>query len=71
MKNTNILTGFICPSCSSIDEFRIQISTICTFRDSGAGDTEDLEWESTSYCQCTECDHEGIVSDFCKDNSPQ
>lgn len=76
MPNDNCLEGFKCPECAHEDSFEIAvtISTTCHVTDDGTDDSDaddrSTEWEHDSDCKCTECDHEGVVSDFAPETFP-
>lgn len=67
MANSNCLEGIACPACGQEECFRIAIKTTVLVYDDGteednlAGDTE---WDDTSYCECRDCGHHGVVKDF-------
>lgn len=67
MSNNNCLTGFHCPTCGSLEPFRIATISRATVYDEGITDTEDHDWNDHSHCECLECGQTGIVSDFTKE----
>lgn len=63
MANENCLANFKCPSCGWTHRFHIEGKTLAVVEDDGAVST-DIEWVKDSYCMCTSCSYEGVVSDF-------
>jgi hypothetical protein len=63
-KNTNCLEGMKCPQCGSLEPFRIETTTVMAWTDEGEAESANLEWEDDSYCECLECDYQGLVADF-------
>lgn len=65
MANKNCLENIKCPKCGQEDQFKIVAETTVLVSDDG---TEDCgggyDWDHDSFCQCTECEHEGKLSDF-------
>lgn len=66
--NTNCLEGMCCPECGQAESFRIQAQSLFTMFDNGTEDYADVEYDDGSYCECTGCDHTGIVDDFKTDS---
>lgn len=69
--NTNCLVGFRCWNCGGQDNFDIVITTLINCHDDGTqtvGSQE--EWEDDSFCACQSCHTEGIVRDFCYNDTP-
>ena len=66
--NENCLEGFRCPKCRSEEPFIISIRGSLEFHDNGwnGGDLANVEWDDNSFCECSKCDHSGIVADFNK-----
>ena len=64
MANTNCLEGMACPKCGSEGPFRMEMTSIFTIFDDGTDGYEDTNWDEHSYCNCKECDFEGVVKDF-------
>jgi hypothetical protein len=63
--NTNCLAGMQCPSCKSDGPFKIAATALFTIHDDGTGEFGDVEYDGGSYCECPQCDFDGIVDD-CK-----
>jgi hypothetical protein len=64
-KNTNCLEGMKCPKCAQEESLKIEATCLFTVTDDGTEDDGDgREWSDTNYCECTECGHRGIVTDF-------
>ena len=53
-----------CPACGQTDELRIMITTLARVTADGSDPEGDHELEDTSYCDCPECGHAGVVVDF-------
>lgn len=66
MANENCLQGFRCPSCESEGPFKIEARVLVTVYDDGTDDSESdaVEWNSHSYCECCECHRYGTVGSF-------
>jgi len=65
--NKNCLEGVECPSCGYEDAFFIAAHILVKVTDDGTDDTgSDYVWDWDSYCQCCDCDHEGVLKDFHK-----
>ena len=62
--NDNCLTNIACPECGNRDQFRIEMKSVFTLRDTGTDGYEDTDWGRNAYCQCGQCQHEGKVRDF-------
>lgn len=62
--NDNCLAGMKCPSCGSYGPFKMVVSCIALVTDEGIEETEDYEWDKTSYCACVNCQHDATVFDF-------
>lgn len=61
----NCLQNMVCPSCGSREAFKIRMEVTMTLQDQGTeGDYGDSDWDENSYCQCTNCQAEGIADDF-------
>ena len=56
--------GLGCPACGQADELCIMITTLARVTADGSEPEGDHEWEDTSYCDCPECGHAGVVADF-------
>ena len=63
-QNLNDVFGLGCPACGQADELRIMITTLARVTADGSDPEGDHEWEDTSYCNCPECGHAGVVADF-------
>lgn len=66
-ENINCLAGMRCPKCKSRGPFAIAATAIFTMTDEGTDSFGDIEYDDGSYCQCTECDHDGIIDEFRQD----
>jgi hypothetical protein len=64
--NTNCLTGMECPGCKSVGPFKIAATALFIIHDEGTGEFGELEYDDGSYCECPQCDFNGIVWDFKK-----
>lgn len=62
--NDGCLAGFVCPECGETSQFSITCTTIAVVTDEGVEDHGDMEWGEDSACSCSECGHDGKVSDF-------
>jgi len=72
MANSQCLRGMRCPTCGSVEPFRIEVMTTVVVWDA---ETEPLDpratptWDASSYCKCMQCDMEGLVCDFRIENT--
>lgn len=67
-ENTNILLGMQCPSCGSYGPFCIRSTVTVEVSDDRIIDIDDdVEWDGYSYCVCRECDYDGVVANFRKE----
>ena len=64
MSNSNVLSGFECPRCGSLEPFKIEVSCMATVYDDGTDDVDGCDWDEHSYCYCCACEHVGTVIDF-------
>lgn len=62
--NTNCLAGMQCPKCKSLGPFSISATALFTMNNDGTDNFGSVEYDGESYCQCTQCDHDGIVHNF-------
>lgn len=65
MPNHNCLEGIRCPNCGHEDRFNIEVRCFAEFTDDDCETYGDNEWDEKSSIQCYECDHQGIIEEFC------
>ena len=66
MANVNALEGMSCPQCGHEDSFRITITTVAVVSDDGVESMGDKEWDDSSSCSCSQCNHMATVLAFSK-----
>ena len=64
MTNTNCLENIKCPACGNEDSFRIAAKTVAIVTDDGTEDHGDMQWDDSSYAECSECHRHGTLKDF-------
>ena len=62
--NDNCLINMACPKCENEGPFKIGCSALFLVSDDGTGEYNEIDWEPSSFCLCTECKHEATVADF-------
>lgn len=63
-RNTNCLKDIACPKCGNRSDFGISFNSFGCFTDEGCDEYGDLDYDSTSYAVCRECEHDGTVKNF-------
>ena len=64
MRNSNCLQGLACPKCGNHERLVIEVASLASVTDEGTDIFGDVQWHSTSYCECPGCWHRGTVADF-------
>lgn len=66
MANSNCLENLVCPECGHEESFKIRALATFDVIDDGTNDYEEVDWDSSSFCQCgnPECEHRGTVAEF-------
>jgi hypothetical protein len=73
--NQNCLQGIKCPQCGNEDRFLIAATVVADVTDGGADVASPLygngfEWDDKSMTRCPECDRDGPLADFRRDERP-
>lgn len=71
--NIELLEGMQCPRCGNFGPFKIRTECTVLVSDDGIEDISNCggnEWDDTSNCACSICDHAGQVKDFTVDEQP-